>query len=125
MRHRKTESLLSCPACGEQSVCTLDTRVSPEYGDGGTCRRRRRCETCNHRWTTFEIPYERLKEYELSRKMVSHVKTVISQIEFGDVIDFGKTDKKQLVGLLDAMSKDQVADWILNLQKQIEVCGEE
>jgi len=42
---------MKCPFCGHSNTQVLDTRMSE---DGDTVRRRRRCEACDRRFTTYE-----------------------------------------------------------------------
>ena len=42
---------MHCPYCANVDTQVLDTRVSE---DGGSTRRRRRCESCDRRFTTYE-----------------------------------------------------------------------
>lgn len=42
---------MKCPFCGHTSTQVLDTRVSD---DADAVRRRRRCESCDKRFTTYE-----------------------------------------------------------------------
>lgn len=42
---------MKCPFCDEPNTQVLDTRVNE---DGDTIRRRRRCPTCDRRFTTYE-----------------------------------------------------------------------
>ncbi|HEX3624837.1 MAG TPA: transcriptional regulator NrdR [Verrucomicrobiae bacterium] len=42
---------MRCPKCGCQEDKVIDSRASRE---GATIRRRRECETCHHRFTTYE-----------------------------------------------------------------------
>ena len=44
---------MHCPYCGNAATQVLDTRVSE---DGDSIRRRRRCEACERRFTTYERP---------------------------------------------------------------------
>ncbi|WP_018921695.1 transcriptional regulator NrdR [Salsuginibacillus kocurii] len=46
---------MRCPACHSNGTRVLDSRPSNE---GRSTRRRRECETCEHRFTTFEIVEE-------------------------------------------------------------------
>lgn len=41
---------LSCPDCGSSNLFVVDSRP-----DSGTVRRRRRCDDCTCRFTTFEV----------------------------------------------------------------------
>ena len=42
---------MRCPKCGGQEDKVIDSRASRE---GATIRRRRQCENCGHRFTTYE-----------------------------------------------------------------------
>ena len=42
---------MKCPFCGAPDTQVLDTR---EYEEGDTIRRRRRCQACDKRFTTYE-----------------------------------------------------------------------
>ncbi|WP_088103785.1 transcriptional regulator NrdR [Halalkalibacter urbisdiaboli] len=46
---------MRCPACHYNGTKVLDSRPSHE---GRSIRRRRECESCNHRFTTFEMVEE-------------------------------------------------------------------
>jgi transcriptional repressor NrdR len=42
---------MRCPACSNEDTRVVDSRIS---NAGATVRRRRECQTCSHRFTTFE-----------------------------------------------------------------------
>ncbi len=42
---------MKCPICGSPESRVVDSRVS---ADGGSIRRRRECESCHRRFTTYE-----------------------------------------------------------------------
>ena len=42
---------MKCPFCGHAATQVIETRMSEE---GDTVRRRRRCESCDRRFTTYE-----------------------------------------------------------------------
>jgi transcriptional repressor NrdR len=44
---------MRCPRCTEQSTRVIDSR---DLEGGSTIRRRRECETCGYRFTTYERP---------------------------------------------------------------------
>jgi len=50
---RQNPSATPCPACGANRNSVTDSRASR-----GTVRRRRYCDNCNHRWTTYEVSEE-------------------------------------------------------------------
>ena len=43
---------MKCPVCGHPKSNVIDSRPS---GDGSSIRRRRECESCKHRFTTYEV----------------------------------------------------------------------
>src|ERR1035441_7801683 len=46
-----SSGFMRCPKCGCQEDKVIDSRASRE---GATIRRRRKCEQCGHRFTTYE-----------------------------------------------------------------------
>ena len=44
---------MRCPRCNESGTRVIDSR---DLENGSTIRRRRECETCAHRFTTYERP---------------------------------------------------------------------
>jgi len=42
---------MNCPECGHTDTKVIDSRMAEE---GSAIRRRRECESCSHRFTTFE-----------------------------------------------------------------------
>ncbi|GAB7129211.1 transcriptional regulator NrdR [Amantichitinum ursilacus] len=50
---------MKCPFCGSPDTQVVDSRVSDE---GDTVRRRRRCNVCDKRFTTFETAEVRLPQ---------------------------------------------------------------
>jgi transcriptional repressor NrdR len=50
-----------CPYCQHHDTRVIDSRLAKE---GRAIRRRRQCETCHERFTTFEIPEETMVEVE-------------------------------------------------------------
>ncbi|PSL44061.1 transcriptional repressor NrdR [Salsuginibacillus halophilus] len=46
---------MRCPACQRNGTRVLDSRPSDE---GRSIRRRRKCDACDHRFTTFEVVEE-------------------------------------------------------------------
>ncbi len=50
---------MKCPKCQSNNEKVIDSRDT--HGDW-TRRRRRVCISCNHRWTTTEIPTEMVNE---------------------------------------------------------------
>ena len=44
-----------CPECGSHRAMCYESRFSPKYGYR---RRRRECEACGHRFSTYEVLME-------------------------------------------------------------------
>ncbi len=65
---------LPCPRCGERRSRVIDTRGMPEKN---YIRRRRECEACGHRFTTFE---GQTNDAELVRILRSRVAELEKQI---------------------------------------------
>lgn len=51
-----------CPSCG-----SLDNKVTDTRPSAIGRRRRRRCQLCNMRWTTFEVPVELARDVAKAR----------------------------------------------------------
>lgn len=49
---RERQAQVPCPACGSDVSKVVDVRPSRQFAE--TTRRRRKCETCGQRFTTFE-----------------------------------------------------------------------
>jgi transcriptional repressor NrdR len=50
---------VKCPFCGEDDTQVIDSRVSE---DGASIRRRRRCQVCSKRFTTYETAELRMPQ---------------------------------------------------------------
>jgi len=48
---------MKCPSCGNPDTAVVDSRLTRE---GREIRRRRACEACSYRFTTYERPEERV-----------------------------------------------------------------
>ena len=50
---------MKCPFCGAEETAVVDTRIND---DGDIVRRRRRCASCEKKFTTYERPEIRLPQ---------------------------------------------------------------
>lgn len=50
---------MTCPQCNSQVSYIIDSR--PEGTD--LIMRRRQCNACGKRWTTYEMPHKKYKEF--------------------------------------------------------------
>jgi len=55
-----------CPKCGVNSVVVIDSRPSLTPGFH-SIRRRRLCESCKHKFSTYEVPQEVLQSIDVFR----------------------------------------------------------
>lgn len=55
--------------CGKTGGYVTDSRETGAMN--GTIRRRRECQHCGHRWTTFELPADRIEHFrDIEARMV-------------------------------------------------------
>ena len=59
---------IPCPECRSTGTTVVDSR--PDYGRGSVVRRRK-CQACGCKWTTYEIDEDRLELLEDAIKPVS------------------------------------------------------
>jgi transcriptional regulator NrdR family protein len=62
---------VKCPVCNSAQNAVLEVREE---------RRRRECAACRHRWTTFEVPAERLERLE---RLEGHAAAMAQELERG------------------------------------------
>lgn len=58
-----------CPKCDSFDIRTADSRH-----DGPWRMRRKHCWTCNHRWTTYEVPVELLDGMEECLQQIANMR---------------------------------------------------
>ncbi len=100
---------MHCPFCKHSDTQVLDTRVSEE---GDVIKRRRRCEKCDKRFTTYERP-------ELALPAI--VKKNASRVEYnrGKIVDsMGIALRKRPV------SAEAVEEAIRNIEERLLATGE-
>lgn len=51
-----------CPSCDSADHRCLDSRPTYHHMVGFVTRRRRKCRTCSHRWTTYEVEARKLED---------------------------------------------------------------
>jgi hypothetical protein len=61
-----------CPACGHPDSTVMDSRSSP-----AGLRRRRRCLSCQHRWTTIEVSGEAMQRLLTARALLEEVEEAL------------------------------------------------
>ena len=97
----REENQMKCPFCGEQETKVIDSRPAD---DNSTIRRRRQCESCGKRFTTYE-------------KVETIPLIVIKKDENREPYDRSKIEK----GILRSCNKRPVsADQIRTLVNEIE-----
>jgi len=100
---------MRCPACSNEDTRVVDSRIS---NAGATVRRRRECQTCSHRFTTFE-------RFELEQPRV--IKSDGRREPWDE--------EKLRRGLLRALEKrpvgsDKVEELINSVSRQMQLSGE-
>ena len=99
---------MRCPFCGGSEDKVIETRVSK---DGGEIRRRRECESCTRRFTT----YERIEE---------SMPLVIKIDGRREPFDRAKIEHGLLVAVAKRpVSRDQVAEMALEVEREIAELG--
>ena len=63
------KNYLLCPLCKQGNTKTIDTRVSCNEA----IRRRRHCVSCGHRWSTYEISEDVMREYNSLKDIVKKI----------------------------------------------------
>ena len=100
---------MRCPFCSHDTSQVKDSRPSE---DGASIRRRRQCEDCGARFTTFE----RVQLRELS---------VVKAGNRREPFDRGKLERSLAIALRKRpVAPDRVERLLSSLQRQLEVSGE-
>ena len=108
---------MRCPICGNSDSRVVDSR---EVGEGGSIRRRRECEGCRRRFTTYERPEEfvpriikkdgRREEFKRSKVLEGLVraceKRPVSQRDLDAFVD------RLLQGIQDQMLTEVESGWV-------------
>lgn len=56
---------MKCPECKSEQISTIDSRSLEK---GNSIRRRKKCEQCNFRWSTYELSKSMVNYYETQLK---------------------------------------------------------
>ena len=88
--YKQESSTMHCPFCGANSTRVIDSRLAAE---GDKVRRRRNCNTCNERFTTYETA-------ELNMPLVRKSNKISESF----------SDHKLRGGMLRALEKRPVSD---------------
>ena len=76
LAHERNESL-ACQLCGKMvKGFVIDSR--PIDGGNGV-RRRRKCESCGRRWTTYEFTAQMFNEHPAITEVINDAKTFLKQ----------------------------------------------
>lgn len=64
--------------CGAIGGFVTDSRPTSTFG--GAIRRRRQCEACGHRWTTFEIASAHIERFDYLEARIAQANTAMRSI---------------------------------------------
>ena len=99
---------MKCPKCQNMDTKVVDSRV---IDDGNTIRRRRECEFCNHRFTTFErkgftelmvVKKDGTKEMYNREKLKGSLMLSFAKREFNN---------EKIENLLNNLENRRLAEW--------------
>lgn len=77
---------LTCPACYFPKSEVSDSRAVTEPMI--SIRRRRVCDSCKHRWTTYEVNEETMRKAKAAARAVVAIRRMdIEEIDFGPADD--------------------------------------
>lgn len=84
---------LPCPKCHHEESCVVDTRCVAHQP---AIRRRRQCDKCGHRWSTYEQTAAPLHEIrERAETLAKLMKT--ARLSLGEVTDHHERLQKLIV----------------------------
>lgn len=69
-----------CPSCQETDINVIDSRKAKVLGCDSVYRRRK-CNVCGHRWTTYEIPEEFISRVYEERTQIDKIDEAIKRLE--------------------------------------------
>lgn len=70
---------MNCPACKKRTgVEVVDSRFDRETQ---RVRRRRRCTSCAHRWTTWEVTAETIEAIDVARATFKRIRSSVEEFE--------------------------------------------
>ena len=67
-----------CPICGDKTWAVIESRTSGTTKDY-LRRRRKRCSSCNHADTTYEITGAQYQEYLKNKKNIDKIRTFLEK----------------------------------------------
>jgi transcriptional regulator NrdR family protein len=65
-----------CPKCGEDEVSVIDSRAAILF-EKSSIRRRRKCNKCGHRWSTYELPEELIDYVKINIALINKIKKTL------------------------------------------------
>ena len=81
---------MNCPACGCDSSHITETRKG--WGDGTETRRRRICNNCGERYTTYEISEEKKRVVKRMMKFRRYFIGFLKKHPLEEPLEVGKDD---------------------------------
>lgn len=112
---------MKCPSCKKDNISTIDTR---QVEQRNSVRRRKKCQDCEHKWTTFEINDNLLCYYEaLTKKYKEFVEMRFTAIKVGGASKKWTTseDDRLIALYYQGLSYSQIAETLERTYKSIEL----
>ena len=99
---------MKCPKCQNMDTKVVDSRV---IDDGNTIRRRRECEFCNHRFTTFERKW--FTELMVIKKDWTKEMYNREKLKWSLMLSFAKREfnNEKIETLLNSLENKWLSEW--------------
>lgn len=120
---------MKCPKCNNMDTKVIDSRV---VDDGQTIRRRRECEFCTNRFTTFErlgftelmvIKKDKKRELYNRQKLKKAIMLAFAKREFGadEIENILNSLENNWTSMWNEISSKKIGDDVLKSLKEVDV----
>ena len=120
---------MKCPKCGSMETKVIDSRV---VDDGQTIRRRRECEFCGNRFTTFErlgftelmvVKKDKKRELYNRQKLKKAIMLAFAKREFGadEIENILNSLENNWTSMWNEISSKKIWDDVLKVLKEVDI----
>ena len=120
---------MKCPKCSSMETKVIDSRV---VDDGQTIRRRRECEFCTNRFTTFErlgftelmnIKKDKKRELYNRQKLKKAIMLAFAKREFGadEIENILNSLENNWTSMWNEISSKKIGDDVLEALKNVDI----